>query len=67
MLGSRINDMKKNPKNMAAVVKVLKELSSWTQIEGGLERENQRAAQVWREVNDYARGVAMKLNLNLNE
>jgi len=52
---------------MEAVVKVLKELSSWTQIEGGLERENQRAAQVWREVNDYARGVAMKLNLNLNE
>lgn len=59
--------MKKNPKKMAEVVKVLKELSSWTQIAGGLERENQRAAQVWREVNDYARGVAKKLNLNLNE
>lgn len=58
--------MKKNPKKLEEACQLLRSLRDWTQIESGLERENERAAQVWREVNDWARGAAMKLGLDLN-
>ena len=58
--------MKTNPKTLAEAHKLLCELRDWTQIENGLERENFGAAQVWREVNDWAHGSAKHLGLDLN-
>ena len=64
--GFGIRRMKTNPKKLAEAQKLLRELRDWTQIENGLERENVRAAQVWREVNEWSRGAAMHLGLDLN-
>lgn len=58
--------MKANPKKLAAAHKLLRELRDWTQIQIGLESENASVAQVWREVNDWARGAALQLNIDLN-
>ena len=57
----------KNPKRLDEACRLLRSLRDWTQIEGGLERENKRAADVWREVNGWARGAAMKMNIDLNQ
>ena len=45
---------------------MLRDLRTWTQIESGLER-NPGAYRVWRAVNDWARGTALKMNLDLND
>ena len=58
--------MKPNPKRLKELAAALRELRDWTQIEGGLERENPRAAAVWREVNDWAVGMARTHQLDLN-
>lgn len=55
-----------NPKRLKELREALMELRDWTQIEGGLERENPRAAAVWREVNDWCVGMARDHNLDLN-
>ena len=41
--------MKRNPKKSAEVVKVLRDLRNWSQIEGGIERD-EKVARVWRDV-----------------
>lgn len=55
-----------NAKRLKELRAALLELRDWTQIEGGLERENPRAAAVWREVNDWTVGMARAHRLDLN-
>jgi hypothetical protein len=59
--------MKRNPKALAPVVKLLRDLREWSDIEGSLHPYGTSEKQIWREVGEWADGAAAQMKLNLNE